>query len=66
MGWRVTSVTYDKPDYIEYEIVKGNDSYEVQVDIDKNSNKAAKFDVVMNVWQTEHRKTRSNKPRRGR
>jgi hypothetical protein len=53
MGWRVTSVNYDKPDYIEYEIVKGNDSYEVQVDIDKNSNKAAKVDVVMNVWKTE-------------
>jgi hypothetical protein len=46
-------VNYDKPDYIEYEIVKGNDSYEVQVDIDKNSNKAAKVDVVMNVWKTE-------------
>jgi hypothetical protein len=46
-------VNYDKPDYIEYEIVKGNDSYEVRVDIDKNSNKAAKVDVVMNVWKTE-------------
>jgi hypothetical protein len=43
-------VNYDKPDYIEYEC---NDSYEVQVDIDKNSNKATKVDVVMNVWQTE-------------
>ena len=53
MGWKVTSVNYDKPDYIEYEIVKGNDSYEVQVDIDKNSNKATKVDVVTNVWQTE-------------
>ncbi|MDO8700525.1 MAG: hypothetical protein Q7J56_02615, partial [Deltaproteobacteria bacterium] len=30
MGWQITSVNYDKPDYIEYEIVKGDDSYEVQ------------------------------------
>jgi len=53
MGWKVTSVNYDKPDYVEYEIVKGDDSYEVQVDIDKNSHKATKVDVVTNVWKTD-------------
>lgn len=36
MGWQITSVNYDKPDYVEYEIVKGDDSYEVQIDLDKN------------------------------
>ena len=25
MGWQITSVNYDKPDYVEYEIVKGDD-----------------------------------------
>ena len=53
MGWQITSVNYDKPDYLEYEIVKGNDSYEVQIDFDKNSNKATKVDVVTNIWQTD-------------
>src|SRR5262252_3864961 len=53
MGWKVTSVNYDKPDYVEYEIVKGDDSYEVQLDIDKNSHKATKVDVVTNVWKTD-------------
>lgn len=53
MGWKVTSVNYDKPDYVEYEIVKGDDSYEVQVDIDKNSKKATKIDVTANVWKTD-------------
>ena len=53
MGWKVTSVNYDKPDYVEYEIVKGDTSYEVQVDIDKNSRKATKVDVVTNVWKTD-------------
>ena len=24
MGWSITSVNYDKPDYVEYEIVKGD------------------------------------------
>jgi len=53
MGWKVTSINYDKPDYVEYEIVKGDTSYEVQVDIDKNSRKATKVDVVTNVWKTD-------------
>jgi uncharacterized protein YmfQ (DUF2313 family) len=53
MGWQITAVNYDKPDYLEYEIVKANDSYEVQIDFDKNSNKATKVDVATNVWQTE-------------
>jgi uncharacterized protein YmfQ (DUF2313 family) len=53
MGWKVTSVNYDKPDYVEYEIVKGDDSYEVQIDFDKNSNKATKVDVAMNAWKAD-------------
>lgn len=53
MGWKVTSVNYDQADYVEYEIVKGDTSYEVQVDIDKNSHKATKVDVVTNVWKTD-------------
>lgn len=53
MGWKVTSVNYDKPDYVEYEIVKGDRSYEVQVDIDKNSHKATKVDVTTNAWKAD-------------
>jgi uncharacterized protein YmfQ (DUF2313 family) len=57
MGWKVTSVNYDKPDYVEYEIVKGNDSYEVQIDFDKNSHKATKVDVAVNAWKTDATKS---------
>jgi len=53
MGWEITSVNYDKPDYLEYEIVKGDKTYEVQIDFDKNSHKATKVDVTMNVWRTD-------------
>src|SRR6187200_1084863 len=42
MGYQITSVNYDKPDYAEYEIVKGNNSYEAQIDFDK-SGKATKI-----------------------
>jgi uncharacterized protein YmfQ (DUF2313 family) len=53
MGYKVTSVNYDKPDYAEYEVVKGDQSYEVQIDFDKNTNKAKKIDVTTNMWQAE-------------
>jgi uncharacterized protein YmfQ (DUF2313 family) len=53
MGWQITSMNYDKPDYLEYEIVKGKSSYEVQIDFDKNSHKATKVDVATNVWKTD-------------
>jgi hypothetical protein len=52
-GWRIAAVNYDKPDYVEYEIVKGDNSYEVQIDFDKNSRKATKVDVAPNIWKAE-------------
>src|SRR5215813_1055876 len=53
MGWQITAVNYDKPDYLEYEIVKGKSSYEVQIDFDKNSHKATKVDVTTNAWKAD-------------
>jgi uncharacterized protein YmfQ (DUF2313 family) len=55
-GYRITSVNYDKPDYIEYEVVKGDRSYEVQVDLDSKSNKATKVEIAPNIWQAENTK----------
>ena len=53
MGYQITSVNYDRPDYLEYEIVKGNNTYEVQIDFDKNSAKATKIDLAPNLWRTD-------------
>ena len=53
MGWQITAVNYDKPDYVEYEIVKGPSTYEVQIDLDKNSQKANKVSVGYNLWKAE-------------
>lgn len=53
MGYKVTSVNYDKPDYVEYEVVKGDDSYEVQVDFDEKSKKSTKVDVTVNMVQAD-------------
>lgn len=53
LGYKVTSVNSDKADYLEYEVVKGEQSYEIQIDMDKNSRKATKVDVDTNVWKAE-------------
>jgi len=50
-GWKITSVNYDKPDYVEWEIVKGDQTYEVQVDL--KNNKATKVDVATNMWKAK-------------
>jgi len=47
MGWQITSVNYDKPEYLEYEIRKGEDLYEVQIAFDKDSRIATKVDVTV-------------------
>ena len=53
MGWRIAAVNYNKPDYLEYEIVKGPSTYEVQVTFDNNSHKANKVDVAWNMWKAD-------------
>lgn len=53
MGFQVTAVNYDRPDYLEFEVVKNRDSYEVQISFDKASGKSTKVDVTTNVWQAE-------------
>jgi len=53
MGWQITSVNHDKPDYVEYEIVKGPSTYEVQVDFDQNSHKSNKVSVTYNGWKAD-------------
>lgn len=49
MGYAITAVNADKADYLEYEIVKGAESYEVQVDFKDGS--ATAVDVTANVWK---------------
>lgn len=53
MGYKITSVNDREPDYVEYEIVKGNNSYEVQIDRDPKTQMATKVDVTSNAWDAE-------------
>ena len=53
MGYHITAVNYDKPDYLEYEVVKGKQSFEVQIDIDEKTKMGKKIDVTTNAWKTD-------------
>lgn len=53
MGYTITAVNYDEPDYVEYEVVKGDRTYEVQIDIDEDTKRATDIDVAPNIWKTD-------------
>jgi uncharacterized protein YmfQ (DUF2313 family) len=53
LGYQITSTNYNNPDYLEYELVKGDQTWEVQIDVDSNNKKATKVDVVSNTWKTD-------------
>lgn len=53
MGYKVTAVNDREKDYIEYEIAKGENSYEVQIDLDKSTGVAKKIDVTSNLYEAE-------------
>lgn len=53
LGYQVTSTNYNTSDYLEYELVKGDMTWEVQIDVDAATKKATKVDVTMNTWKTD-------------
>jgi hypothetical protein len=53
LGYKITSTNYNNPDYLEYEVVKGDQTWEVQIDVDNDTHKATKVDVAMNMWKTD-------------
>ena len=53
LGYQITSTNYNNKDYLEYELVKGDMTWEVQIDVADKTNKATKVDVVSNTWKTD-------------
>ena len=53
LGYRVTAVNDRELNHLEFEIVKGVNSYEVQIDVDPTSRMARKIDVTSNLWEAE-------------
>lgn len=55
-GFTITAILTDKPDQLEYEVVKGTDSYEVQIDLDEKTKMGSKVDVDRNLWRADSTK----------
>jgi hypothetical protein len=53
LGYQITATNYNNDDYVEYEVVKGDQTWEVQIDVDEDTRKAEEVDVAMNVWKTD-------------
>jgi uncharacterized protein YmfQ (DUF2313 family) len=53
LGYQVTATNYSNDDYLEYEVVKGDQTWEVQIDVDEDTRKATEVDIAMNVWKTD-------------
>ncbi|MCB1859319.1 MAG: hypothetical protein KDI63_13650 [Gammaproteobacteria bacterium] len=53
MGYTVTSINDNSPDNLEFEVVKGDTSYEVEVDFDEKTKKSTAVDISMNIWESE-------------
>lgn len=51
LGYGITAINANDRDYLEYEIVKAGESYEVQVDF-KNG-VATEVDVTINIWPAD-------------
>ncbi len=51
MGFQVTSVNENDKKNLEYEVVRGDTTYEVQVDFDANSGKSTRVGVSTNMWE---------------
>lgn len=55
-GFTITSINADRPERVEYEVVKGAHSYEVQIDLDKAGAKASKVEIDSNLWRADSTK----------
>jgi hypothetical protein len=51
MGYKITATNYDKADYVEYEVVKDDETFEVQIEMKQG--KGTEIDVATNLWKAE-------------
>lgn len=52
-GYQITSINDVDDDNVEFEVVKGDHSFEVQLDRDASTKVVNKVDVSTNMWQSE-------------
>ena len=62
-GYRIAAINEDKKDYVEYEVVKGRSTYEVQFDFKNGAPRASEVDVAPNLWRADATKKMMKDPK---
>lgn len=55
-GYHIASVNADKPELIEYEVVKDDRSYEIRLRFDEGAPVAKRIDITGNLWKAKETK----------
>lgn len=53
LGYQITAINALEDDYLEYEVVKDNRSYEIQIDLDEKTKRATDVEIEDNWWETD-------------
>jgi hypothetical protein len=56
LGYKVTATDEKKASYEEYELVKGDQTWKVKINVDENTHKATKVNVASNMWKSDETK----------
>lgn len=52
LGYKVTATNDKKAGYEEYELVKGDQTWKVKINVDESTHKATKVNVTSNMWKS--------------
>ena len=53
LGFAITATNDAERDHLDYEVVKGRNSYEVQLSIDEKTGRVKDVDVTTNLWESD-------------
>ena len=53
LGYKVTATDDKKANYEEYELVKGDQTWKVKINVDDSTHKATKVNVTSNMWKSD-------------
>ena len=61
LGYKITSINDLEEDYVEFEVVKGDQSYEVQLDLVEGGRMVSNVEIDSNIWKSEATEEALNK-----
>lgn len=63
LGYKVTATDDKKANFEEYELVKGDQTWKVKINVDDSTHKATKVNVTSNMWKSDATKQELERPK---